>query len=134
MMKKRTRRWRLLVVVAIAPGIYVIATLVLVASGMRDDIAPADVALVLGSKVELDGTDTTFASAKNSARIAQERNFKSVFVVSQYFHIPRSRLALERCHVSVVRAAHPHFFEWRDLYSSVRETAGYGRYLLRRYD
>ena len=78
--------------------------------------------------------DTTLASAQNTARIAQERNFESVFVVSQYFHIPRAKLALKRCHVSVVHSAHAHFFEWRDVYSSVRETVGYASYLLRRYD
>jgi vancomycin permeability regulator SanA len=193
-MKKRAVRRRF-IIVAVALGCFVIATLVLVASGLRDDIAHADIALVLGSKVELDGTPsprlrarldrtaelfiagyfpdiivsggvgkegfdeavvmrdylvshgvpagrivldslgvTTLASAKNAARIAQERNLTSVFVVSQYFHIPRVRLALARCHVSVVHAAHAHFFEWRDIYSSARETAGYASYLLRRYD
>ena len=194
MKMKTSRRW-LLIVVAVALFSFAAATLVLVASGLRDDIAPADVALVLGSKVELDGTpsprlrarldrtlelfrdgffpsivvsggvgkegydeaevmhdylvahgvpaeqiildshgDTTLASAKNLARIAQERNFRSVIVVSQYFHIPRARLALERCHFSAIHSAHAHFFEWRDIYSSARETAGYGSYLLRRFD
>jgi vancomycin permeability regulator SanA len=159
------------------------------------DIANADVALVLGSKVEMDGTpsvrlrarldrtlelfregrfpsvivsggtgkegfdeaavmrdylisngvpadriipdshgDTAFASAANAARIARERNFRSVFVVSQYFHIPRARLALQQCRVSEVHSAHAHFSESRDIYSSVRETVGYASYLLRRSD
>ena len=194
-MKKSALRRRLLIAAAIALGSFVTATLVLVACGLHDDIAHADVALVLGSKVELDGTpsprlrtrldrtlelfrggwfssilvsggigkegydeavvmrdylvsngvpsgriildshgDTTFASAKNTARIAKERDFKSVFVVSQYFHIPRARLALARCSVSVVHSAYAHFFEWRDIYSSARETAGYSSYLLRRYN
>ena len=194
-MKKRTLRRSLLIVAGIALCIFFAATLVLVVSGLRDDIAPADVALVLGSKVELDGTpsprlrarldrtlelfrggsfpsvvvsggvgkegydeaavmrdylvahgvpaeriildshgDTTLASAQNIARIARERNFKSVFIVSQYFHIPRAKLALERCHFSVIYSAHAHFFEWRDVYSAARETAGYGSYLLRRFD
>ena len=194
-MKKRTLRRSLPIVAGIALCIFFAATLVLVVSGLRDDIAPADVALVLGSKVELDGTpsprlrarldrtlelfrggsfpsvvvsggvgkegydeaavmrdylvahgvpaeriildshgDTTLASAQNIARIARERNFKSVFIVSQYFHIPRAKLALERCHFSVIHSAHAHFFEWRDVYSAARETAGYGSYLLRRFD
>jgi uncharacterized SAM-binding protein YcdF (DUF218 family) len=58
----------------------------------------------------------------------------SVFVVSQYFHLPRARLALERFGISPVYSAHAHFFEWRDLYSSPRELAGYVRYYLRSYD
>ena len=78
--------------------------------------------------------DTTFASAKNTERIAAERKFKSVFVVSQYFHIARSRLALQRCGVTELRSAHAHFSEWRDLYSCARETVGYASYLLRRGD
>ncbi|MEO6788189.1 MAG: YdcF family protein [Chthoniobacteraceae bacterium] len=194
-MNKKTLRRRLFVAAAVALGAFVIATLVIVASGLRDDIAHADVALVLGSKVELDGTpsvrlrarldrtlelfrdgyfpsiivsgglgkegydeatvmreylvshgvsaaqvildshgDTTFASAENTARILKEQNFKSVFVVSQYFHIPRARLALSRCHVAVVHSAHAHFFEWRDIYSAARETVGFASYLLRSHD
>ena len=194
-MKKRTLRRRLFIVAGIALCIFIAATLVLAASGLRDDIAHADVALVLGSKVELDGTpsprlrarldrtvelfrnglfpsiivsgglgkesydeavvmrdylasrgvpvdrlildshgDTTFASAKNTAEIAHERNFKSVFVVSQFFHIPRAKLALQRCHFSAIHSAHARFFEWRDVYSSARETVGYVSYLLRRVD
>ena len=75
---------------------------------------------------------TTFASAKNAAQISHQMGFKSVLVVSQYFHIPRSRLALERFQISSVHSAHAEFFEWRDVYSSLRETAGYAAYLLRR--
>ena len=190
--KKWTLRRRLLAVAMLALGIFVVATLVLVASGLRDDIAHADVAIVLGSKVELDGTpsprlrarldrtlelfqagqfpfiivsggfgkegydeavvmrdylvardvpvaqiildshgDTTFASAENASQIAKQRGFTSVFVVSQYFHIPRARLALARCHVTRVHSAHARFFEWRDIYSAARETIGYASYLLR---
>ena len=194
-MNKRTLRRRLIIAAAVALASFVFATLVLVVSGLRDDIAHADVALVLGSKVELDGTpsvrlrarldrtlelfcaghfpavivsggvgkegydeaavmgdylvshgvpadqvildshgDTTFASALNTARIAKDRDFKTVFVVSQYFHIPRARLALSRCHVAEVHSAHAHFFEWRDIYSAARETVGYASYLLRSAD
>ena len=192
-MKKRTFRQKLFIAAGVALCIFISVTLVLVACGMRDDIAHADVALVLGSKVELDGSpsprlrarldrtlelfrdglfpwiimsggvgkegydeavvmrdylvsravpaeriildshgDNTLASAQNTARIAQEWNFKSVFVVSQYFHIPRARLALQRCHFSAIQSAHARFFEWRDVYSSARETVGYASYLLRR--
>ena len=169
--------------------------LAIIVSGLRDDIADSDVALVLGNKVELDGTpskrlrarldrtlelfrdgffpsiivsggtgkegfdeaavmrdylvshgvpasqvitdshgDTTFASAVNTARIAKEHGFKSVFVVSQYFHVPRARLALEHCNITEVHSAHARFFEWRDVFSVPRDTIGYGSYLFRRHD
>ena len=192
-MKTRSvKRW-LLIAFAIAVSAFVVATLALALSGLRDDTAHADVALVLGSKVELDGTpsprlrarlertaelfraglfpmiigsggigkegfdeaavmrdwlvmhgvpaeriildshgDTTFASAQNTARIAAGRKFASVFVVSQYFHIARSRLALSRCGITTVSSAHARYFELRDVYSSARETVGYVSYLLRR--
>lgn len=64
-----------------------------------------------------DGT-TTFESARNAARIARERRLKSIFVVSQYFHLPRARLALRRSGFTTIYSAHARFFELRDLYSS----------------
>jgi vancomycin permeability regulator SanA len=171
---------------------FVAATLVLVAAGVHDQIGHADVALVLGSKVNADGTPsnrlrarldralelyqagsfpmiivsggvkdadeaavmgdylrahgvpanqiiedksgaTTFASAHNTLIIMRRLNFHSVFVVSQYFHLPRARLALERFGISPIYSAHAHFFELRDLYSIPRELAGYLRYFFRSY-
>ena len=164
----------------------------IIVSGLRDDIARSDVGLVLGNKVELDGTpsprlrarldrtlelfrggffpsiivsggtgkegfdeaavmrdylishgvpasaviteshgDTTFASAVNTARIAKERGFKSVFVVTQYFHVPRARLALRNCNITDIHSAHARFFEWGDFLSVPRDTIGYGSYLFR---
>ena len=194
-MRKRTFRHRLLMFVGASACVFIAATVALVASGLRDDIAHSDVALVLGSKVELDGKPssrlgarldktaelfragyfpqiiasggvgkegfdeaavmrdylvshgvpadriivdslgvTTFSSAKNTAQISLQLGFKSVLVVSQYFHIPRSRLALKRFQIPAIHSAHADFFEWRDVYSSRRETAGYAAYLLRRSD
>ncbi len=163
--------------------------------GTQDDLGKADVALVLGSKVETDGqpsarlrsrleetaelyragwfplivtsggvgkegfdeavvmkdflvskgipadriiTDstgvTTYASALQMARIARERHFQSVLVVSQAFHIPRARLALRRFGIPTVYSAHSRYFEMRDLYSAPRELFGYASYLFRRYE
>ena len=191
-MKKRTPLRRLLIAIAVVLGAFVLAMIAIVVCGLRDDIAHADVALVLGNKIELDGTpsprlrarldrtlelfragyfpsiivsggvgkegydeaavmrdylvslgvpagqiivdshgDTTFASAVNTARITKERGFKSVLVVSQYFHIPRSRLALKRCNLTEVHSAHAHFFEWRDIFSIPRDTIGYASYFFR---
>ena len=171
-------------------AILLIGTVLLVFAGLQQRIGKADVALVLGSKVELDGSPsrrlaarldrtlelfragyfpkiivsgatgqeghdealtmkaylvdkgvpedriivdsagaTTFLSAKNAREIARSQQFSTIFVVSQYFHLPRSRLALERCGFSTVHAAYPRFFEWRDVYSSFREAVGYVSYL-----
>jgi vancomycin permeability regulator SanA len=187
-------RNRLLRVVAMIIAVVVVAFLlaatVLVASGMRDDIHEADVAVVLGNTVNPDGLPsrrlaarldtavelyhrglflsvivsggvgregfdeavvmkdylmrrcvpqdkiiadsqgvTTAATAKNVAAIAQEHHWTSVFVISQYFHIPRCRLALSRAGIEHVYAAHAHYFELRDVYSIFREVVGYVAYL-----
>lgn len=72
---------------------------------------------------------TTSATAKNVAAIAKEHNWSSVFVISQYFHIPRCRLALSRAGIEPVYAAHARYFEFRDIYSALREVIGYLAYL-----
>ena len=80
------------------------------------------------------GGVTTYASARNTLRICRDRQFQSILVVSQYFHVPRSRLALRRFGIARVYSAHAHIFELRDLYSTPRELFGYGSYLFRHYD
>ena len=71
---------------------------------------------------------TTMASALNTRRILQERGLSSVLVVTQYFHIPRSKLALRRVGLPTVYSARARYFESRDLYSIPREVAGYVAY------
>lgn len=176
-------------------GTFALGTLLLVAAGLRDDIGKADMALVLGSKVELTGVpslrlqarldktvelyqagyfpwvvvsgglgkegfdealvmrdyltahgipqdkvimdnkgNTTFDSALNTRKILRGKNLKSVFIISQYFHLPRSRLALNRSGIKTVHSASPRYFELRDLYSAPRELIGYGSYLFRNFD
>jgi uncharacterized SAM-binding protein YcdF (DUF218 family) len=83
--------------------------------------------------MDSEGT-TTFASAKNTLQLVRQQKLKSVLVVSQYFHIPRARMALKRFGISEVYSAHPTFFEPRDVYSSARELFGYLSYLCRHYD
>jgi vancomycin permeability regulator SanA len=75
------------------------------------------------------GNDTA-ASAVNVARIARERNLKSVLVASQYFHLPRASLALSRAGVPVAGHVHARYFEARDLYSLAREVIGLGAYFV----
>lgn len=186
---------RLIRTVFAAIALFVLATVVLCLAGLRDDIGKADVALVLGSKVELSGKpslrlqarldktvelykagwfprvivsgglgkegfdeaavmrdylaahgvpsdhilldskgNTTFDSAQNTLQILRQQQLKSVFVISQYFHIPRSRLALKRTGIAEIHSASPSYFELRDLYSAPRELIGYFSYLLRSFE
>ncbi|MGC4013657.1 MAG: YdcF family protein [Luteolibacter sp.] len=186
---------RLLLVAGLSLALVIVGTLALVVIGLRDRPGRADVALVLGSKVELNGQPslrlqsrlnkavelyqakrfpmilvsggfgkegydeatvmrdylvthgvpeanilldsdgvTTYASAKNTRAIADAHHFQSVYVITQYFHVPRSRLALERFHFQEIYSAHAEGFELRDIYSSVRECFGYLSYRFRKVE
>jgi len=75
--------------------------------------------------------NTTYLSALNYRRISRQYGLRSVIAVSQFHHISRTRLALQKCGLKPVYAAHPAYFELRDLYALVREFFGYYRYLLK---
>lgn len=76
----------------------------------------------------------TFETARNAGALMTARGWKSALVVSQYYHVPRCRLALRRVGVGEVSSAHANYFEVRDLYSTCREVAAYAYYLLRGYE
>ncbi|MCX9156517.1 YdcF family protein [Niveibacterium sp. 24ML] len=65
--------------------------------------------------------NTTQATAQNSAAIMRQRGFTRAIVVTQYFHVTRSRYALHQAGVVTVHSAHARYLEWRDLYSVARE-------------
>ncbi|HEY1393197.1 MAG TPA: YdcF family protein [Methylibium sp.] len=70
----------------------------------------------------------TMATAADVARIASERRLESVIVATQYFHVPRARLALMRAGLRVVGSVHARYFEARDFYSLAREVVGFAAY------
>lgn len=80
--------------------------------------------------VDSDGR-TTFATAKNTEALMRLHRLHSVLVVSQYFHVPRVKLAMRRFGISTVYSAHAYHFEIRDLYSISRELAGYLTYIFK---
>jgi len=77
---------------------------------------------------------TTFASARKTRDILLAKKLRSVLVISQFFHMPRAKLALRRFGVTTVRGAHANFFEPRDIYSLLREVPGCVDYRFRRAD
>jgi vancomycin permeability regulator SanA len=83
--------------------------------------------------VDSDG-HTTFATAANASALMKQHGLRSALVISQYFHVPRVRLALQRFGVAKVYSAHARYFELRDIYSVPRELIGFVRYILRSYD
>jgi vancomycin permeability regulator SanA len=74
---------------------------------------------------------TTMATASNSKALMETHGFETATVVTQYFHVPRTRLALRKAGVVADHTAHARFFEMRDLYSIPREVVGYAAYLIR---
>jgi uncharacterized SAM-binding protein YcdF (DUF218 family) len=62
-----------------------------------------------------------------------DREWHSAIAISQYFHLPRTKLALQRFGVKTVYTAHAEFFELRDIYSTVREVFSYCSYQLRAF-
>ena len=50
--------------------------------------------------------NTTKSTAHNSASIMKERGLTSAVVVTQYFHVTRTRYALHRAGVAMVRTGH----------------------------
>jgi vancomycin permeability regulator SanA len=74
--------------------------------------------------------DNTEATAQNSAAIMKAHNFKTILVVTQYFHMTRSRYALHRAGIQTVYTAHARYFEIRDLYSIARELIALPAYWL----
>ena len=77
--------------------------------------------------------NTTYLTAKYTAHLMTEHHWQSAIAISQYFHLPRTRLALQRFGVKTVYTAHADFFELRDLYSTVREVFSYCSYLWRSF-
>jgi uncharacterized SAM-binding protein YcdF (DUF218 family) len=171
------------------------ASLAIVEAGLHDNLHAADLAVVLGSKVDRDGHpslelqarldraialyrqgyfklvlvsggrgregydepvvmaqyleahgvpasailedndgNTTWMTAKNTARVMDERHLKSALVVSEYYHMPRCRLAFEKFGIAPVYTSHAQFWCLRNFFSVPREVIGYAAYSMRRPD
>jgi vancomycin permeability regulator SanA len=173
-------------------AIFALACGLVVFAGLQDNLHPADLAVVLGNKVDPDGTPsvmlqarldhaaelyrqgdckqifvsgghgregydepvvmkealekegvpaeaifedndglTTWQTAQNTARFLREHHLHSVLIVSQYFHLPRCRLAFAKFGIAPVYWSHAPFWNIRDLISVPREVIGYADYAVR---
>jgi vancomycin permeability regulator SanA len=83
--------------------------------------------------IDIDGTDT-YMTARNASRLMQTNGMHSALVITQYFHVPRTKLALKRFGVSTVYSVNAAYWGLRDLLYIPREVAAYYYYLLRAYD
>jgi vancomycin permeability regulator SanA len=180
---------RLLVVIIL---VFTIGSIVIAIDGQFDNLQAADLAVVLGSKVNPDGRpsdglkarldhaitlyqrgycrfilvsgghgqegydepvvmhrylqghgvpnsiifednagNNTWATAQNTALFLKAHDLKSVLIVSEYFHIPRCRLAFTRSGIRTIYWSHAHLWARRNFYSLPREVVGYVGYYFR---
>jgi len=87
---------------------------------------PSDV-IIVDNKGE-----NTQMTAENSKSIMDSNNFQTATVITQYYHVTRTKLAFNNAGVKEVYSAHARIFELRDIYSLVREFFAYYQYLFLR--
>jgi vancomycin permeability regulator SanA len=86
------------------------------------------------SRILIDsGGADTYATAVNAAALMDAHGWKSAMVVSQYYHVPRTRLALQRCGLQTVYGAHAEGFTYRGLVILAREVIASPVYAFRSY-
>lgn len=169
---------------------FIVHTVIITVDGLNDDLGKSDVAVILGNKVELDGTpsarlegrlnkaielyekgyfdyiivsggfgkegyseaivmkeylvkkgisgesilvdeegNNSHMTAKNTKKIMDQKGFRTATVISQFYHITRTRLAFNKVGLDVY-SAHSTSYEARDIYSLIREFPAYYKYLM----
>jgi vancomycin permeability regulator SanA len=73
----------------------------------------------------------TAATGANASRFLHAHGQTSALVATQYFHVARTTLALERNGVRVAGTAHARYVEIRDVFSIARETLAYAAYYVK---
>lgn len=73
----------------------------------------------------------SYMTAQNTSKIMNELELDSAMIITQYFHISRTKLAFRKVNIAEVYSAHANIFEVRDIYSIIREFPAYYKYLLK---
>lgn len=82
-------------------------------------------------KILLDSNGyNSYMTAKNTKLIMDEMEFDSVMIITQFYHISRTKLAFEKMGIENIYSAHASYLEVRDIYSVVREFFAYYKYLV----
>jgi vancomycin permeability regulator SanA len=63
----------------------------------------------------------TLATVKNTLNINKKMHFKSIIVVSQFYHVTRTKMLFRKLGYQNVSSCCPKYLEWRDFYSTLRE-------------
>lgn len=69
--------------------------------------------------------NNTRASVENTLNLRKQIHFNSLIIVSQYFHVSRTKKLFRDKGFKNVSSASPDYFEWRDIYAVVREFPAY---------
>ncbi|MCA0757322.1 YdcF family protein [Paenibacillus sp. N4] len=73
----------------------------------------------------------SYMTAQNTSKIMNELKIDSVMIITQYFHVSRTKLAFRKMDLDEVYSAHAKIFEFRDIYSIIREFPAYYKYLFK---
>lgn len=71
----------------------------------------------------------SFMTAQNTKTIMNEMDLNSATIISQFYHMTRTKLAFRKVGFDKVYTAHAKYFEIRDVYSLFREFFAYYKYL-----
>lgn len=63
----------------------------------------------------------TLATVENTLKLRNRLHFQSIIVISQYYHVTRTKMLFRKNGFQRVESASPTYFEWRDFYSVFRE-------------
>jgi vancomycin permeability regulator SanA len=77
--------------------------------------------------IDNEGNNSWLSATNFTKRLPQT---DSVLVISQYYHITRSKLAFRKAGVKHAEGAAPNYFQFRDLYALFREFFAFYKYLL----
>lgn len=69
--------------------------------------------------------NNTRATVNNTIKLNDSLHFKSIIVVSQFYHVTRTKMLFKKQGFENVSSVSPNYFEVKDLYSIIREFAGY---------
>ncbi|SHJ62047.1 DUF218 domain-containing protein [Dethiosulfatibacter aminovorans DSM 17477] len=72
--------------------------------------------------------NNTMLTAENTRSMMDEYEFDSVMIITQFYHISRCKLAFSKVGFEEAYSAHSQYYELRDIYSMIREFAGYYKY------
>lgn len=67
----------------------------------------------------------TMATVDNTLKLKDSLNFQSIIVVSQYYHLTRTKMLFKKRQFYNTTSVSPKYFELRDIYSLLREFVAY---------